>query len=347
MGTSVLAFQTSWSHESGDRHTGRFMGKDVPTAKNEAEAKEAREAACKRLSRAAATKREQEAKHAKETAARNASALKAKRGARPPQFLSNLLFFGGGLVILVASYFVGGKVLMWWSGPSEVADAADDAADAFFHDSLDIVRSALLPEGGAARKPGHGRFGEASYWEERYTKSKSEMFDWYGTWAGGGKITLKPHVGKYVKHTSAVLNVGCGNSRFAEELSDDGFQDVVSIDIAHSVIEKMQKKFGGRPGLKFQQMDASQMTFPDASFDSVFEKGTLDALYAGAAEVVVPVVQQVFRVLRPGGLFVSIGFGTPPARKQLNTTGVVWSRFQLAEVQKEDGGIIHIYQMWK
>lgn len=58
-------------------------------------------------------------------------------------------------------------------------------------------------------------------------------------------------------------------------------------------------------------MDATKMSFDDAAFDLVVEKGTLDALYTGASHLVAPAVDEVWRVLRPGGRFWARPRGGP------------------------------------
>merc|ERR1712178_357302 len=187
-------------------------------------------------------------------------------------------------------------------------------------------------------------FAKREYWEKRYDNSKQEHFDWYGTWnADSTPIRIKPLVSSWMPtQTNKIPNVGCGNSRLAEELLNDGFSDVVSIDIAQSAIDRMSEKFKGVAGLSFVQMDATRMTFSDNSFDVVFDKGTLDAFYTGSPDLVPLTVAQIFRVLRPGGLFVSVTFGAPKARKALNFTDGTgesppgWAGFQATQLKTDE-----------
>ena len=47
----------------------------------------------------------------------------------------------------------------------------------------------------------------------------------------------------------------------------------------------MQQKYGrNRPGLDYLQMDALQTEFPTASFSTIFDKGTLDALFTDGTD---------------------------------------------------------------
>merc|ERR1712118_420097 len=105
-------------------------------------------------------------------------------------------------------------------------------------------------------------------------------------------------------------------------------------------------------------MDATKMTFDDASFDLVFEKGTFDAMYTGAPQAVKLTVAQVFRVLRPGDVFISLTFGAPTARKDLNFTSEDpsshsgWEQFITKRIYKEEDALaekqsFYIYIMKK
>lgn len=39
-----------------------------------------------------------------------------------------------------------------------------------------------------------------------------------------------------------VLNIGCGNSEFCESMYDDGFANIVNVDICDNVIKFMQER---------------------------------------------------------------------------------------------------------
>lgn len=57
-------------------------------------------------------------------------------------------------------------------------------------------------------------------------------------------------------------------------------RDITNIDVSGVVIKRMQQKYGrNRPGLKYFQMDALQTDFQASSFSTIFDKGTLDALF--------------------------------------------------------------------
>jgi SAM-dependent methyltransferase len=88
-------------------------------------------------------------------------------------------------------------------------------------------------------------YSEQWYWDDRY-KNESEPFDWYQKYS-----PLAPLINLYVpQRNQRVLVIGCGNSAFSEGMVDDGYEDVVSIDISSVVIDTMIKKYSDRPQLK-------------------------------------------------------------------------------------------------
>ncbi len=73
--------------------------------------------------------------------------------------------------------------------------------------------------------------------------------------------------------------VGCGNSELSEQLYDVGYKHLTNIDISETVVTHMnQRNAERRPGLTFQQVDATQTPYEDASYQATLDKGTLDAM---------------------------------------------------------------------
>jgi len=128
----------------------------------------------------------------------------------------------------------------------------------------------------------------------------------------------------------AILNIGCGSSLLAEELHADGFRDVTNVDISSNVVEQMSKRYSSL-GYRWQVMDVTKMTFPESKFDVIFDKGTLDALYSGDQPGVVATMEEVYRVLKPGGAFFSVTFGEPERRTELKRPN--WASFTTHKVR--------------
>ena len=64
-----------------------------------------------------------------------------------------------------------------------------------------------------------------------------------------------------------------------EELHADGYPSITSCDISPVALQRLQAKLSGLPGLSWVCCDMLAMPFPDAAFDVVLEKGTLDVLF--------------------------------------------------------------------
>lgn len=77
---------------------------------------------------------------------------------------------------------------------------------------------------------------------------------------------------------SHVPRAGCGNSALSHDLHELGYTDVTSIDFSPACIAAMRARYARCPGLRWAVMDIRALAFPDAAFDVVLEKGTLDVL---------------------------------------------------------------------
>ncbi|GMY28011.1 EEF1A lysine methyltransferase 4 [Fagus crenata] len=166
-------------------------------------------------------------------------------------------------------------------------------------------------------------YGEAWYWDNRYAH-ESSPFDWYQKFP-----SLAPLIHLYIPHRHhPVLVVGCGNSAFSQDMLDDGYEDVVSIDISSVVIQTMRNKYSNRPQLKYMTMDVRDMSaFQTGSFDAVFDKGTLDSLLCGndSRQNAVKMLEEVWRVLKDKGVYILITYGAPIYRLHLLRDSCLWT----------------------
>ncbi|KAM6165622.1 eEF1A lysine and N-terminal methyltransferase isoform 2-T2 [Erethizon dorsatum] len=158
-------------------------------------------------------------------------------------------------------------------------------------------------------------FGSVDYWEKFFQQRGKQAFEWYGTY-----LELCGVLHKYIKPREKVLVIGCGNSELSEQLYDVGYQDIVNIDISEVVIKQMRERnVSRRPQMSFLKMDMTQMEFPDASFQVVLDKGTLDAVLTDEEERTLQLVDrmlaEVGRVLQ--GRETEWLFGMEEGRKQL------------------------------
>ena len=90
-------------------------------------------------------------------------------------------------------------------------------------------------------------YGDPKYWEERYKTQKGTTFDWLEDYE-----TLNPIINEFKlnKDTSKILNLGCGNAEFSENMYDDGYKNIYNIDISENVINYMLERNDKRPEMK-------------------------------------------------------------------------------------------------
>ncbi|KAH7913846.1 S-adenosyl-L-methionine-dependent methyltransferase [Hygrophoropsis aurantiaca] len=190
-------------------------------------------------------------------------------------------------------------------------------------------------------------YGTKAYWDARYTQESSDAsFDWFKSYSD-----LKPHICDLIPDKNArVLMLGCGNSKFSEEMYDDGYKNIVNIDYSSVVIRHMQERHAtSRPEMQWREMDVRNLSeFEDSFFDIAIDKGTMDAMMTSSSDVWDPPeqviqdctaeVKEVLRVLKkPSGIFLYITFGQPHFRRRYlsvpNTTLKI----------KELGEMFHYY----
>ncbi|KAG2497480.1 hypothetical protein HYH03_004633 [Edaphochlamys debaryana] len=176
-------------------------------------------------------------------------------------------------------------------------------------------------------------YGECEYWDERYTREPA-AFDWYQGYSGLQAILL--HV---FPQDANLLQVGVGSSRLQEDMVRAGWRRIVNIDYSQVVIKHMAALHQAMPELEYRVADARHMPeFPDACFEGVLDKGTLDATLCGERSVphATAMVAECFRVLKPGHPFVLITYGDPSSRlPYLGGEGLDWEVVVYALTKQE------------
>jgi SAM-dependent methyltransferase len=157
-------------------------------------------------------------------------------------------------------------------------------------------------------------YGEPTYWNRRYA-AEPDPFEWYQPWS-----RLRPIILPVLNGRGVALDLGCGNSGMPAELLVDGFDEVTGFDISSVVIQENERRFQSEPRLRWVCGECTNMDqLATASFDVVFDKGTMDSLMSArpSATIIARMMAEVVRVLKPGGLFVEISHGTPDTRQPL------------------------------
>ena len=156
-------------------------------------------------------------------------------------------------------------------------------------------------------------YGDAKYWEERYKNGEFTTFDWLESYPTLKEIIDSLNISK---ESGKILNLGCGNSEFSENMYDDGYTNIKNIDISLSVINQMSERCKRRTKMTYEVMDVRYIKYDNNYFDLAIDKSTIDALLCGddAFINVAKMIKEVQRVLKVGGYYMIISYGTPDNR---------------------------------
>ena len=105
-----------------------------------------------------------------------------------------------------------------------------------------------------------------------------------------------------------VLELGCGDGSFLQENKERLPENLVYIasDVSLGMLRDMEKQLGAPDErIKLQQIDMQQIPYPEASIDLVIANHVL--FYA---ENIPQAVQEMYRVLRPGGRLILGTYGS-------------------------------------
>jgi SAM-dependent methyltransferase len=91
-----------------------------------------------------------------------------------------------------------------------------------------------------------------------------------------------------------ILEIGCSSGQFMLQLRQQGYENVVGIDISEPAVRLCQES-----GLPATVMDAQRLDFPDGSFDLITASDVLEHLRDENEAL-----QEWRRVLKPGGRLV-------------------------------------------
>lgn len=91
-------------------------------------------------------------------------------------------------------------------------------------------------------------YGDPKYWDKRYSENAGSMFDWLEDYH-----SLSPLLKELIPDKEAkILIIGCGNAPLSEEMYDDGYHNILNLDISSVVIEQMTiRNSEKRPLMKY------------------------------------------------------------------------------------------------
>ncbi|CAK0889715.1 unnamed protein product [Prorocentrum cordatum] len=132
----------------------------------------------------------------------------------------------------------------------------------------------------------------------------SSHFDWYQVPAS----VLEPHLAG-VPGDLRVLHVGCGTSTWTKDIGAlPRVGSVLNTDINAPAVERMRALYADDERLRFEVMDAANMSLADGSFDVVLDKGLLDIFRPRGDGAVLRTALEMRRVLRSGGLLAFVSY---------------------------------------
>ncbi|KAL6848847.1 hypothetical protein ACP4OV_021430 [Aristida adscensionis] len=167
--------------------------------------------------------------------------------------------------------------------------------------------------------------------DERF--GKEEHYEWFKDF-----FHFRHLLAPLLSPSLSVLEVGCGNSRLGEELLREGVASgVTCVDLSPVAVQRMRDRLArqGTKGVEVVVADVLDLPFEQDSFDPVIEKNHVDVLFVDSdpwnpnpttVDNVMKMLEDIHRVLKPEGVFVSITFGQPHFRRRFfEAPGFTWN----------------------
>ena len=170
-------------------------------------------------------------------------------------------------------------------------------------------------------------YGSASYWDERYAAigdRGEKNYDWYCSWAQLQRVLRsylpkpKGAVGASGDASFEILIPGCGSSTLGAHLYKEGFTNITNIDSSSVLVNQMSELYAELDQMEFTTMDACSMEFiPDNCFNMIIDKALFDCMLCNPANMstITKLVPEMYRVLKPGGVYVLVSHGPPETRE--------------------------------
>ena len=190
-------------------------------------------------------------------------------------------------------------------------------------------------------------YSSQDYWDHKYSE-KDTIFEWLEDYS-----TLQSYITSRILRSDKILVPGCGNSAISADMYKDGYLNLYNIDFSPVCIEQMKKRFADMDKMEWRVMDITKMDYDDEMFDTVLDKGTLDALTCGedTDKLMEKACNEYMRVLKPGGIAYIISFGQSEDRLcYFNPEGEhnwIFDGFDLLDREIAPHCYYHVYKLLK
>lgn len=149
--------------------------------------------------------------------------------------------------------------------------------------------------------PAQRKYSDKPYWDERYTCNE-EPFDWLLRWED-----ISVLMEQLIESKGWILCPGCGNAPVHASMYDAGYTNQVCLDSSTVVIEQMERlNCVDRPEMIWLVRDCTKLDYPDDFFDFIFDKSLIDTIRCVGQMSCVEYIDEMFRVLKPGGLMITL-----------------------------------------
>lgn len=157
-------------------------------------------------------------------------------------------------------------------------------------------------------------FGTKEYWDEVYLGRgdfPADEYTWYFGFDSYQRI-VQEHV---ADKDTTILIPGIGNDPILLELLQKGYSNLTATDYSEHAIDRQLDLISyqyAEDTVELRHMDARQMdeTWTDR-FDVIMEKGALDAIYLSGDGNLELTVREFERILKPGGVLISVSGVVP------------------------------------
>ena len=143
-------------------------------------------------------------------------------------------------------------------------------------------------------------YSSQEYWESRY-QEPAGFHEWYCSYEN-----LQPLLVSCISSDDSVLEIGCGDSPLLTGMVTAGHTGKLhAIDFSKSIITKVVndqlKNDTALNRVEYLEMDARNLSYEEGSWDSVIDKGTLDAMLCDKSTGLIngkALISEACRVLR-------------------------------------------------